>query len=738
MSAICMLLAVTLCANAQKAIEAPPNEPAKVVWNAGKGTLSISYNGAIVFTGTVSAEGADGKAVAGVEVKMEPKETRGIKGQGVKGSVNKDKVDQTLRFALAKSQEGVKLVLKGVVSGTEEMIPAETQGSAQNLFPLVRNSDGVSRNLRNNAVYERHLDWVLSGPSDGSTRITPKVVGATVRTFELQASGQSNVELLFQPRYYQKHRDLTYYEPWTYKAWKGPITGYCTWWAYKKGFTQKGLDEIVDVFAEKKLNDFGYKYIQIDDSYQIGNGSCPENWKTWNKNFPGGAAHAVQKIKSAGMEAGVWVHRIHRPTDPHVKDIAKAHPDWFAKNEDGTLFKSSGFHVLNTKNKEALDGMVRPIYREHKKEGWAYVKIDGAGDLLNAYNNKGCADHFKKINSTPEQSLRDWDVVAREELGKDIYILTCWGVGPGVNVIGLADGCRLANDGFQPETLANFNSYEGVVWRNDPDHCDILGSWLMDTNGMMSVFGRKDPVPVRTVVRPAICSIAGGVLMVSDKIEAYKDDQNIEGMKRSAPVIFTVPGQLYDAGHGKADTWWLQEIERPFERWAVLSRVQWAKKREKEWTFELKGIPEQVVKFSDLGLESDREYVVFEYWSQKYIGKAKGSFTAPAMDQNNGLQIFAIREARANPWVLSTTRHISQGGVDLKDEHWDAAGKTLSGKSAVVVGDPYVLTVHLPSGFKLKGAEAAGEKVETAVQNETVTVRLTPAATKTIEWSIRF
>ena len=331
--------------------------------------------------------------------------------------------------------------------------------------------------------------------------------------------------------------------------WKGPVTGYCTWWAYRDDFTQKTLDELVDVFAAKKLPDFGYKYIQFDDTYQIGNGSCPQNWLTWNQKFPGGAEYALKKIKSAGMEGGIWVHRVHRPSDPNVADIGKQHPDWFVKKPDGSLFMDGGFYVLNTKNKEAVDGMVRPIYRELKKQGWGYVKIDGAGDLLNAYKNKQCDDHFKKIDSTPEESLRDWDRVAREELGTDIYILNCWGVGPGLNVIGLADGCRLADDGFQPETLANDSSYEGVVWRNDPDHCDILGSWLMDENAKMPVFGRTTPVSVRTIVRPAICSIAGGVLMVSDKVEVYKDDQNLEGMKRSAPVLPTVPGQLYDPGH---------------------------------------------------------------------------------------------------------------------------------------------------------------------------------------------
>jgi len=630
----------------------------------------------------------------------------------------------------------VKLVLSGTAAGSGEAFSAETAGEAQKRFPMVRNSVGLSHNLRNNAVYDRRWDWVLIGPADGATRITPKADEKRARTFVFQSTGNS-IELTFHPRFYHNYKKLAYFEPWTYKVWKNTVTGYCTWWAYRGGFSQKDLDGIVDVFAEKKLSDFGYKYVQIDDSYQIGNGSCPTNWLTWNDKFPGGADYALKKIKSAGMQGGIWVHRVHRPSDPNVFDIGKAHPDWFVHKPDGSLFMDGGFYILDTKNKEAVEGMARPIYRELRKQGWGYVKIDGAGDLLSCYMNEKCADHFKRINATPGESLRDWDRVAREELGPDVYILNCWGVGPGLNVIGLADGCRLAGDGFQPETLAQFSSYEGVVWRNDPDHCDILGTWLMDENAMMPVFGLNAPVPVRTIVRPAVCSIAGSVLMVSDKVEVYKDDLNIEGMKRSAPVLPTVPGQLYDPGHGSA-TWWLQEIARPFEHWAVLARIQWAQKREKEWKFDLKGLPPQEVKFTDLGLDADRDYVVFEFWTQKFIGKAKGSFTVPAMDEHNGMQVFAVREARPHPWVISTTRHLSQGGVDLLDESWDAGSKTLSGKSAVVVGDPYVLTVHLPAGCKFKSAEVAGEKVETADQAETVTVRIVPAVTKTVEWKIAF
>jgi len=708
---------------AQESVE-PPNAPADVLWDSQRGTLRLTYHGTVVLDAVVAAHAADGG------------ETRG--GITMKPTVTTEgKVEQRLTFAMAEPKDGVEVALRGTVTGSEEAFPAETLSEAQKRFPCVRNSVGLSRNLRNNAVYDRQWDWVLIGPGDGKTRITPISSGEGRVALALQTRGGS-IELTFRPRFYQKHQGFEYYQPWTYKVWKGSLTGYCTWWAYRGGFTQAVLDGMLKVFAEKRLPDFGYDYMQLDDCYQKGNGSAPWNWLNWNeKKYPNGWKAAMKSIRDAGMKPGIWVHRGHRPNDPGVKEIIEKHPDWFVPGADGKPHQQHGFCSLNTLNKEAVDTMIRALYRGLAEQGWNYVKIDGTGDLLRAYQNKQCEEFFKNHPTTPEQSLRKWDMVAREELGRDVYILACHTVGNARNVIGLVDGARLSNDGFQPRTLAQYNFMEGVVWRNDPDHCDVLGTWLTDANAMMPVFAMEAPVPARTIIRPAICAMAGGVLMVSDKMEVYGDDRNIEGMKRSAPVLFTVPGQLYGCGR-QAVPWWLQEIDRPFDHWTVLARIQWGEKREKEWVFDFKGLPQHEVKFADLGLHADREYLVFEFWAQKYLGKFKGSFNAPAMDKNDGMDVFAIREARPHPWVISTTRHITQGGVSLLDETWDDKRNVLSGKSAVVVGDPYVLTVHLPDGFRLAGAEVAGEKAEIANQRETTTVRIVPSATKTVEWTMTF
>ena len=154
----------TICrALAAEPIQPPPNAPATVEWNAKAGRLSLRYHGAVILDATVSAEA--GNAAAEAEVKLDPTEPTG------------EKVEQRLKFTLAKPQEGVKLVLRGTATGSDEAFPAETSGAAQKRFPLVRNSVGLSRNLRNNALYDRRWDWLLVGPDDGATRIQPKAAG---------------------------------------------------------------------------------------------------------------------------------------------------------------------------------------------------------------------------------------------------------------------------------------------------------------------------------------------------------------------------------------------------------------------------------------------------------------------------------------------------------------------------------------------------------------------------------
>ena len=67
---------------------------------------------------------------------------------------------------------------------------------------------------------DRTRDWVVSIDAGAALTVTPLGGGR----FALEASGPE-VVLRFRPRYYQKHRGLKYFQPWTFQPWTGSEIG---------------------------------------------------------------------------------------------------------------------------------------------------------------------------------------------------------------------------------------------------------------------------------------------------------------------------------------------------------------------------------------------------------------------------------------------------------------------------------------------------------------------------------
>ena len=120
------------------------------------------------------------------------------------------------------------------MSAGSEAIAAETRGAAQEKFPLVRTTNGgPSRNLRNNAVYDRGRDWMLGRRLAASSR--------SPRPSSSFAVAGDAITLTFKPRFYQRHKNIAHFRPWTYKVRQDSITGWCSWWAYMRNFRRRDL-----------------------------------------------------------------------------------------------------------------------------------------------------------------------------------------------------------------------------------------------------------------------------------------------------------------------------------------------------------------------------------------------------------------------------------------------------------------------------------------------------------------
>lgn len=722
---ICSVQFSSAAANA-----APPNSPAEVQWNRKNGSINIRYADSLIFSGNIMVKTETGeRPVRQDEITLKQASSGG------------DKVEQVLHFSCAQSGS---LVVRATALASDEAFAAETPSDAQKRFPLVRTSVGQSHNLRNNAIYDRHLDWLLSGPGDSQTRITPNKPSGGRTSFSIECRGGS-IELTFRPRYYQKHKGVKYFEPWaTGKLRQDSVTGWCSWWPYRTGFDQSALTNLLDIWREQHLADFGYRFIQIDDCFQTGM-SKPEHWLNWNSKFPDGIQGYSDAVREAGFVPGVWIAAAY-----HDKPVPEQE-DWFIRNSEGRPHSGAWVgHIVDATIPAAADALVSPIYRGIRDANYGYVKIDTLRHRLYDGINH-CLEDIEARGVTPDELFRSYLEAARAELGQDTFLLACWGVLP--EAAGIADACRLGGDGFGPSTLQYYNSWNGVVWRNDPDHCDILPARkAVDSGNVLQTEETRGSLS-DSINRPTIVSMAGGVLMLSDRAEVYRDSRVIEGARRASPVLFSVPGQMYDydtrcsdnvvtaprasiksgAGESPVDApqyvevcpWWMMEIDRPFEHWAVLSR----------FNFSDKSYPAATVGFRDLGLSGDQ--LVWEFWTRRLISVRDGSFEAEALPAG-GTRTYAIRPRLNRPQILSTSRHISQGGADLERVTWSPSSRTLAGRSRVVNGDEYVVVVHVPEGYVLRRASVAGYAAATRTDDRILQVACTPSATGAVDWVMQF
>jgi hypothetical protein len=692
-AALALLVAAPLLI-AQGAGGAPPNEPAAVDLTAER--LIVRYHGRVVFEGAV--RGSAGLARATVNAN---------RAGGA--------VDQVI--ALTASPSAGPLEVSGTITASSEAFPAEADRPLRGL-PIVRHASGLSRSLRNHAVYDRKWDWVFSVDDQPRTRtrVIPLTDSAEARTFRLEATGRE-ILLRFRPRFYQQHRGLRYFEPWTYSIWPSPVAGWSSWFAFFDKVTEDDIKRTTDVIS-RTLAPFGYEYVQMDDGYQRATGA-PEFWLQANEKFPAGLAALAGYIKGKGLKPAIWTNAAFSQAD-----IAGRHTDWFVLDARGGLARGNWIDlVVDGSNPEALDTLVRPIYRELRSQGWEYFKLDALRHLrYEGYNSHG--GYFARKRVERADAFRAYVRSVREEIGRDRFLLACWGVRP--ELVGIADACRLGTDGFSFAGLAQYNSFNNVVWRNDPDHIE-----LSDREAWRSTM---------------VTSLTGSLFLLTDKPERYLGEY-AEPARRAVPVLMTVPGQLYDVDPSRSTELWRADlevsgrdpkpfdaglepgahlyqldIERPFGSWIVLGRTGGAIDR---------------IAFDQLGLDASKEYVVFDFWEKRLHGTFAESFAPGPVPARFNSQVFVIRERLPRPQVIATSRHITGGGVDLVDVSWD--GTRLAGRSRVVGGDPYELYVTVPAGFTLGQAACAGVPAKGAVR-EAGFARFTCLAETNLEleWSVSF
>lgn len=679
-------------APAARAASAPPNAPAIVI--RGDSTLLLRYDGAVVFEGTLSVRG---------------------EAPVVNLLVDSSSASVTQVVKVTARGRGGALTLRARLNTSGESFATEAD-PAEDSRPVVRHAVGNADNARNRAVYDRQRDWLLSVDEPARVRVRAGGVGDTVSRYELTADG-GEIAIRFRPRYYQRHRGLARYEPWTYRPWAHSVAGWTSWYAFRDKVTEADIHRTADVMRDV-LRPFGFTYLQIDDGFQQVPIGTPDHWLTANAKFPSGLPALQQAIRERGLEPGIWTN-----VSFAMRDSALAHPEWFVRDASGQpAYGNWVGYVMDGSSPATLNALIRPVYDSLRAMGWTYFKLDALRHLrYEGFNS--FPEYFTQRGLDREQVFRNVVADIRSRIGLDRYLLACWGIRP--ELIGLVDGMRVGDDGFGYGAFAQYNSFNNVVWRNDPDHIEL-----------------RQPDRYRATT---LTSITGSVMMVTDPPEVYRTAQ-VDAALRTAPVLFTRPGQVYDvdpsrsallgtvgnttSGSGPrpfdADQrllvpLHLLDIARPFEQWSVVARTG----------------GDADIPLTDLGLEPGTEYVGFEFWTRRALGVVRDTLHAGAVDPTFQVQAICLRKRTTHPQLLATNRHVTCGGVDLQEVTW--RDDALQGTSDVVGGDPYELYVTTPAAYGVPTVTVEGATLVSQRASQGVLVlRLLARRDGRVTWTLRY
>ncbi|NME70215.1 hypothetical protein [Flammeovirga aprica] len=146
----------------------------------------------------------------------------------------------------------------------------------------------------------------------------------------------------------------------------------------------------------------------------------------------------------------------------------------------------------------------------------------------------------------------------------------------------------------------------------------------------------------------------------------------------------------------------------------------------------------QNASFSGLDLEEEKQYYIYDFWNDQYIGKQKGDSELKQVLRPGESRMMSIHAEEDHPQFISTNRHIMQGMLDVKACAWNANENSLSGISAVVANDPYELVIAKNShkGLAIEVSEGTAKWVD--INKEIAKVVINSPSNAEIKWKVKF
>jgi hypothetical protein len=439
----------------------------------------------------------------------------------------------------------------------------------------------------------------------------------------------------------------------------------------------------------------------------------------------------AEKIKQLGLTPGIWFMPF---AGTHYDPFFQDHQDWFAKDQDGKPFETRwGGTCLDMTVPAAREHVRSVVHRLAHEWGYQLFKMDGlwtgtATRLM--YVNNGYADDqigeavLADSDKTHIEAYRDGLKLVRQVAGPEAYLLGCC-VSQNMRSFGgsfgLVDAMRVGPDTGAGHIGAPHGSrtyfLHGRVWHNDPDCVSVRAGTPLDQARMNATW----------------TAISGQLFYNSDWMPQLPPDR-LDILQRTIPAhgLLPRPVDLFEADPARI---WLLSDTRHAPRRDVVALYNWDSKQAATIVCDLDRI----------GLPAADAFVAFDFWADKFVPPLRDQLRV--LLPHASCRVLAMRPAADHPQLISTSRHVTQGMVDVREEKWDAAAQTLSGTSCVVANDPYELRIVVPSGERSWRAceaavsfddAAAGVNAIFKQDGPRLRALITSPASREVRWQVRF
>lgn len=555
----------------------------------------------------------------------------------------------------------------------------------------VRSAMGPATSTRDNMLYDRKTDKAFS--IDGEqVRLSFDWSSLCYRCSLSSADAQTKFYFSVKQDVLAQQYDIHFSPINKNNTFPKPPAGWMTWYAVKFNTSEESVLRNVR-FQEEHLKRYGANAVWIDWEWyhQDMSGLRDDGVDTFHpdpKKYPHGLKFISDEIKKSGFTPALWVGFTNEPA---LNEYFKKYPELLLTEKKTWC----GTYFYDISNPIYLNDFLPKALAQVEQWGYEAVKFDTLPNTI--YYHEEFHDNMYDPSLTTKEAFRNAMRRARELIGKDVYIMSCascddphflWAAD-------IFDGGRVGGDIFAWKAFL----WEGVgkILRFYPLHNVVLYA-DPDNVVMRDEFNTSE----QAFSRLAFISLMGLPMTFGDDFVVLPEER-IRWIQKCLPVMDIHPmdlqvlelpdGTQEERMTGQRIADFPEEkllinlaVEQPFQRYNVVD------------VFNTSDAPQQmqISPQQDLNLELG-EYLVFDFLHQQFLGCVTESIT---LDLNPcESRILRVQKKLEHPQILGTSRHISQGAVEIEQAAWSCSDHTLSITCQTVPGDPYDITLFVPEDY---------------------------------------